>query len=138
MDLYRLPPISNGNPEEQALIRRWWHEQHAARGLMVWEYYLNGCYVDAVWFHDHSATGTEEQGLKAPIRFPIIGKPIVLCEAKVRLTPELIGQALVYGSFARRLGADVAGIVIFAKSGSHALVTAAEDLGLQVVLSEAF
>jgi hypothetical protein len=29
--------ITNGNPHEQALIRRWWHQQHNAQGRLVWE-----------------------------------------------------------------------------------------------------
>jgi hypothetical protein len=118
MDSYRHPPISNGNPDEQALIRRWWHEQHAGRGLMVWEYYLRGCYLDGMWFPEALAVGAEEPGLNAPSKFPIAGKRVTLCEAKVRLTPELIGQALVYASFARGLGALVERVVIFAKTGS--------------------
>jgi hypothetical protein len=61
----------------------------------------------------------------------------VLCEAKLRLTPELIGQALVYGSFARRLGAKVQSIVIFAEKGSESLQEAAKELGLEVVMARA-
>src|SRR5690606_42153184 len=40
MDVYLKEPISNGNPREQALIRRWWCEQKASSGLLVWEYCL--------------------------------------------------------------------------------------------------
>ena len=37
---YLRESISNGNAREQALIRRWWHEQHKAQGCIVWEYQL--------------------------------------------------------------------------------------------------
>ena len=114
---YLRPPISNGNPVEQALIRGWWHEEQGAKGRLVWEYYLGDCYLDAMWFPDAAATGEEQPGTGAPKRFPLAGAGVVLCEAKQRLTPELIGQALVYGVFARRGGAEVRSTVIFAESG---------------------
>jgi len=135
---YLRPAISNGHPREQALIRKWWHEVHDARGRVVWEYYLGDCYLDAMWFPEASGRGTEISGLGGSARFPIAGVPVVLCEAKVRLTPELVGQALVYGSFARRIGADVRSIFIFAETArGSAFKTAAEDLGLNVVLPQA-
>jgi hypothetical protein len=125
--------VSNGQPHEQALIRRWWRETQGARGLMVWEYYLGDCFADGMWFPEAKEHGTEIPG-SSRNAYPIAGVPVVLCEAKLRLTPELIGQALVYGSFARRAGADVRSIVIFAKAARPAFVTAAEELGLKVVL----
>ena len=131
---YLRPSVSNGHPREQALIRQWWHETHGARGRLVWEYYLGDCYLDAMWFPEAPEHGAESAGIGAPIKYPISGMPVVLCEAKLRLTPELIGQALVYGSFARRAGADVQSIVIFAERSQPSFAAAASDLGLEVVL----
>lgn len=131
---YLRPPISNGHPEEQALIRRWWHEVHGARGQMVWEYYLGDCYLDGMWFPDAPTTAVEHPGTGAASRFPIASTRVVICEAKLRLTPELVGQALIYGSFARRAGAAVESIVIFAQTAKPAFVVAAKELGLEVVL----
>jgi hypothetical protein len=132
---YLRAPVSNGNPTEQALIRRWWHEEHGAKGRLVWEYYLGGCYLDAMRFPEAAEAGQEFSGAGAPKRFPLHGVPVVLCEAKQRLTPELIGQALVYTVFARRASADVRSTVIFAESGGDSFRSAAEELGLRVVLS---
>ena len=132
---YLRPAVSNGHPGEQQLIRQWWYEQHEAKGALVWEYYLEGCYLDAIWFPDAEGNGVEFPGLKAPITFPIAGKRIVICEAKLRLTPELIGQALVYGAFAKRRGADIQSIVVFAATGSDSMRAAATALGLQVVMT---
>jgi hypothetical protein len=129
-----LPSVSNGNPREQALIRRWWQDIHGAKGHIVWEYYLQGCYVDAIWFPDSNDNESEYGGLKAPKRFPLENASVVLCEAKRRLTHQLIGQALVYGVFARRSGACVRSTVIFAETAHPSLKNAAETLGLQVVL----
>jgi len=131
---YLRTPVSNGNPVEQALIRQWWHEEQGAKGRLVWEYYLGDCYLDAMWFPDADIEGEEHPGTGAPRRFPLAGASVVVCEAKQRLTPELIGQALVYSVFARRAGADVRSTVIFAQAGGDAFKTAAEDLGLAVVL----
>lgn len=131
---YVRPSVSNGHPREQALIRRWWHEAHGARGRLVWEYYLGECYLDAMWFPDVNDDGAEYSGLAAPSKFPIFGVPVVLCEAKSYLNPQVIGQALVYGAFARRAGVDVRSIVVFAEKASPAFRAAAEDLGLQVVV----
>jgi hypothetical protein len=69
-----------------------------------------------------------------PTNCRIAGVPVVVCEAKRRLMPELIGRGLVYGSFARRAHANVQSIVIFAESARPAFAVAAEDLGLKVVL----
>jgi hypothetical protein len=132
--IYLRPSVSNGHPREQALIRQWWHEVHGARGRLVWEYYLGDCYLDAMWFPEALETGTEVAGTGAPTKYPISGLPVVLCEAKLRLTPELIGQALVYGSFARRAGANVQSIVVFAERSRPSFAVAAGELGLKVVL----
>ena len=135
---YRHPAVSNGHSGEQALIRKWWYETHDAKGCIVWEYYLGDCFVDAMWFPELSGRGIEMPGLGGSAKFPIVGVPVVLCEAKLRLTPELIGQALLYGSIARRMGADVRSIFVFSETvRSPAFKTAAEELGLQVVLPQA-
>lgn len=130
---YLQRAVSNGQPREQALIRRWWHEAHGARGRLVWEYYLGNCYVDAIWFPEASENG-EMSGASAPTAFPIRGVPVVLCEAKLRLTPELIGQALLYKVFAQRGGAQVRSTVIFAETAQPEFTSAAEELGLEVIL----
>jgi hypothetical protein len=101
---------------------------------MVWEYYLGDCYLDAMWFPDAGERAAEYPGTEAPQRFPISGASVVICEAKLRLTPELVGQALMYGTFARRAGARVKATVIFAESGGPTFVAAARELGLEVVL----
>ena len=132
---YLRPAVSNGHPGEQALIRQWWFEQHGAKGALVWEYYLEECYLDAVWFPDATEHGVEFPGLKVATKFPLAGKRIVLCEAKLRLTPELIGQALVYGAFAKRRGAEIQSIVVFVATGSEPMKAAAEEMGLQVVMT---
>jgi len=131
---YIRPAISNGQPREQALIRRWWHEVHAARGCLVWEYYLRNCYVDAIWFPEASESRREISGADAPKNFPIQGLPVVLCEAKLRLTPELIGQALLYKVLAERAGAKVRSTVVFAETAQPDFMSAAEQLGLEVVV----
>ena len=131
---YLREPITNGNPHEQALIRRWWHDQHNAQGQLVWEYPICGRWVDAIWFPDAAEAGLEQSGLKLPSRFPISGARIVLCEAKhLHVTPALIGQALVYTAFARRAGAIVERTVIFADAVAPDIYAAAVDLGLEVV-----
>lgn len=131
---YLRPAVSNGNPAEQALIRRWWREVKSGRGCVVWEYYLGGCYADAVWFPEAEPSGTEYPGAGAPTRFPIAGKSIVLCEAKLRLTPELIGQGLVYRHLARAAGARLDAVALFARRSDPAFQAAAEDAGFQVVV----
>jgi hypothetical protein len=128
------PPVCNGHPTEQALIRSWWHEEQRARGRLVWEYFLGECYADAVWFPEAKVTGEECPGTSANRKYPIRGMPVVLCEAKLRLNPELIGQALVYGVLARSAGADLRSIVVFAEIAAPSMKAAAEELGLHVVL----
>lgn len=131
---YLTGSVSNGNPREQALIRRWWHEKQGARGRMVWEYCLGDLYADGVWFPDAPELGCEEPGRGATNRFPLSGRTVVLCEAKIKLTPELIGQALVYRVLARRAGARVQESVIFAEKGSAVMSETARELGLTLVL----
>ena len=126
--------ISNGVAEEQALIRRWWHEVEHARGRLVWEYYLEGRYVDAVWFPGAPGAGEECDGKNAPARFPLNGAEVVLCEAKRTLSPELVGQALVYAVFAVRARAQLRETIVFAETGDEAMRSAARDLGLTVVV----
>ena len=132
---YLRAKVSNGNADEQALIRRWWHEQHNAQGCLVWEYHLDPLYADAIWFPESSEHGVEHKGQKVAARFPIKDVVVVLCEAKAeKLTPALIGQALVHDFFARRAGARVRQTIIFAEIGTLDMTAAATDLGLEVVL----
>lgn len=133
---YLRPAVSNGHPMEQALIRRWWSEVNSARGCIVWEYYLGDCYADAVWFPEAEPSGTEHPGTGAAIRFPIAGTSIVLCEAKLRLTPELIGQGLVYRHLAQVAGARLQSVVLLAEHSTPAFRTAAEKAGFQVVVQD--
>lgn len=134
MKSFLCSPVSNGNPSEQALIRRWWHETHDARGCLVWEYCLNGLYADALWFPNAECVAIEEPGQRTSIRFPLRDTEVVLCEAKMKLTPELIGQAVVYLWSAKHAGARVRETVVFAASDPFAIRGAAETLGLTVVL----
>ena len=128
------PSICNGNPNEQAQIRRWWHEEHSAKGRLIWEYPLFDCWLDAIWIPDAPCYGVEESGLKLPSRFPLRGQRIVVCEAKHRrVSASLIGQALVYGAFARRAGAIVDRTVVFAERVTPELAEIASELGLHVV-----
>jgi hypothetical protein len=131
---YLRPAISNGNPREQAMIRRWWYENHAARGRMVWEYRLEGLYADAIWFPNVIGTRIEEPGQQTSLRFPLRDSEVVLCEAKVKLTPELIGQALVYSWYAQQAGASIRQTVVFAEVDPRFICEAAIALGLTVVL----
>ncbi|MCH8806884.1 MAG: hypothetical protein IH986_12445 [Planctomycetes bacterium] len=131
---YLREPVSNGNPREQALIRRWWHETHAAKGLLVWEYHLEGRYADAIWFPDVDEAGAEKPGKDATKLYPIRGQRIVLCEAKLSLNPEVVGQALIYAQFAEDAGAEVSDIAVFCESGSDSLRRTARELGLTLVI----
>src|SRR5690606_23057200 len=133
MDVYLKAPISNGNPREQALIRRWWCEQKASSGLLVWEYCLEGRYLDGVWFANDNAS-CEMSGLNAPLNHPIRGQRVVLCEAKITLTPELVGQALVYRQFALRAGACVEDTIVFCERASASMIEVAQELGLSVAV----
>lgn len=135
MNEYLQPSVSNGRPDEQALIRRWWHEQHNARGRIVWEYHLEGFYADAIWFLDVPVNGAEEPGRDTARLFPLGGERIVLCEAKATLTPELVGQALVYSELARRAGAELDSTVVLSESGPPQIQEVARSLGLTVVVS---
>lgn len=117
------------------MVRRWWHENHDARGRIVWEYYLEGCYVDAVWFLDAPGRGQEEPGKSTTRFFPITGENIVVCEAKKFLTPELIGQAMVNSELARRAGANVKGTVVFAERAATPMIEVAQKFHLSVTVS---
>ena len=79
-------------------------------------------------------TAVEEPGERAAKRFPLKGNEVVLCEAKVSLTPGLIGQALVYKQFALRAGALVRETVVFAEAGARSLREVVQELGLTVVI----
>jgi hypothetical protein len=134
MNEFLCSPVSNGNPREQALIRRWWREKRAGEGTLVWEYCLEGLYADAILFLGPLATKGEQPGQKTASRFPLAGQEIVLCEAKISLTPELIGQALVYRWYAEQAGAVVNDVVVFAESDQQNRRPAAEALRLHVVI----
>ena len=115
MNDYLRDPISNGNKYEQALIRRWWYEEHQAQGLMVWEYHMEGRYQDAIFFPNATESGIESNGKDAPQRYPLKDQEVLLCEAKMNLTPELIGQALVYRQFASHAGAIIRKCLVFSE-----------------------
>jgi hypothetical protein len=134
MSKYLRESVSNGIAREQALIRRWWHEEHKAQGRIVWEYHLEGRFADAIWFPNASAVADEQPGKQSESRFPLANQEIVLCEAKAELTPELIGQALVYARFASRAGAIIKETVVFTESGSKSMQEVARELGLMVVV----
>jgi hypothetical protein len=132
MSKYLLPPISNGNPIEQALIRRWWHEYYQASGLLVWEYYIGGNYIDAVWFPNSNQLG-EVPGRQTNKLYPLHGNEVVLLEAKERfLSHGLIGQALVYKVLVEETGAILREVCILAQYDSRFMMSAAKKLGLSV------
>lgn len=131
---YLLPPVSNGVPSEQALIRRHWREQLGGVGVLVWEYYLDGFFADAVLFTERLPAGVEEAGADAPRRFPLGGANVIMLEAKDKLTPELIGQALVYGAIAESHGATVMSRVVCAAKGAEQVSTIARTLGLTPIV----
>jgi len=131
-DAYFQSAVSNGNPYEQALIRRWWAEDQEMKGELVWEYHIDGYYIDAVWFPDSANSGVENPGVNTNGYFPIKDQKIVICEAKLRLTPELVGQALVYTELARRAGAKVEKTVVFCDEVSPRIASVAAELGLEV------
>ncbi|MCA9471739.1 MAG: hypothetical protein MRJ96_04505 [Nitrospirales bacterium] len=115
---YLKDSISNGNPREQALIRRWWAEEQGSKGLLVWEYYIDGRYADCLWFLDDIRDGQEASGKQSSGTFPLTGRRIVLCEAKHDLNPEVIGQALVYSRFAIAAGGHLEKTIIFSETAS--------------------
>lgn len=132
MSDYLRPSVSNGNPIEQALIRRWWHENCQGHGLLVWEYYVNGIYIDAILFPDSEQTG-EAPGKNTNRLYPISGNEIVLLEAKAgRLSHGLIGQALVYKVLVEEAGAIIRDVCILAQDGNEYMTGAAGKLGLSV------
>ena len=65
------------------------------------------CYIDAVWIKDNSNHNKEFSGRKTRARFPVSGEHVVVCEAKMKLNPELIGQALTHSFLLERAGATV-------------------------------
>ena len=130
METYLKDSISNGNKYEQALIREWWHKEHNAKGLIVWEYYMEGRYQDAIWFPNAEGSGNEAEGKKTSQLYPLKDQEVVLCEAKLDLTPELIGQALVYKQFAQHSGAIIKSCVIFSETAKEQMVCVAKELNL--------
>jgi hypothetical protein len=133
-DPFLRKSISNGHAKEQAMIRRWWHTTHGARGRIVWEYYFKSAWPDAIWFPNDACVGVEEDGQQAAVLFPIRGAEVVLCEAKMKLTSQLIGQAAVYTWVLKQAGAHVRETVIFAQADPSAIRGAAESLGFTVVV----
>lgn len=132
---YLRNSISNGSELEQALIRRWWHEEHESRGRIVWEYYLDWWYADAILFYNEKTKAVEETGQKARERFPLNGSEIILCEAKQTLSPSLIGQALVHAALARQFGARVIETIVLAeRAPNESIKKIATDFGLKVVV----
>ena len=77
----------------------------------------------------------ERAGLNHSVECPLGGRDIVICEAKLKFKPELIGQALVYRRLAIRAGASVRDVVISAPSGDELLSEVATELGLTVVIA---
>ena len=136
MNKYLRDSVSNGHPEEQALIRAWWQEVKQGQGRLVWEYHLEGRYAAAIWFPNSVEDGVEESGKEAGTRFPLSNQDVVLCEAKMVLSPELVGQALVYTEFARRAGAKLRETIIFAYSADQSMREAAIAFGLQIITPE--
>ncbi len=134
---FQRPSVSNGNPDEQALIRRWWWEQESARGQLVWEYHVDGYYVDALWFPEAHPCGTEHPGRGVAVLHPVHGADVVLCEAKLTLNPELIGQAVVYSRLLRNKGANVSRVLLFCRTASADMRDVARHLQFEVVASDA-
>ncbi len=122
--------VSNGNAVEQAIIRRWWREAMGAPGVLVWEYFLEGFYADAVIFLDRSPPGSEAPGRRTAERYPLKDERVILCEAKTTLTAELLGQALVYRSVVLDQGAQLESVHVFASEGSARMIAVAHELGL--------
>jgi len=99
---------------------------------MVWEYKLEERWADGILFLNDKAHALEEPGINTSMRFPLKGTEVIICEAKAALTPELVGQALVYSYLAVRAGAVVRETVVFAEEGTPAMKEAAAHLGLTV------
>ena len=87
-----------------------------------------------MWFPNDECVGVEETGQRASVLFPVRGADVVLCEAKMELTSQLIGQAAVYSWVLKRAGANVRETVVFAQADPRAIRGAAESLGFTVVL----
>ena len=105
-------------------------------GVLVWEYCLEGrFYADAVIFLDLVPTGAEMPGQQTAKRYPLKGARVVLCEAKANeLSPELIGQALVYRSIALACGAQVESTNVFAAADSPRMLAVAHEYGLKPII----
>lgn len=131
---YLMPSVSNGIPAEQAMIRRHWREQLGGVGVLVWEYHLDGYYADAVVFTELGPAGSEERGVDTSGRYPLVGASVITLEAKERLTPELIGQALVYNAIAESHGARVTSKIICAAKGTEQMSEIARGLGLTPIV----
>jgi hypothetical protein len=74
-------------------------------------------------------------GIAAFARFLLEGQRAVVCEAKERLTREVMSQALVYRKLAQKAGAHVDRTVIFAARAPEWLKEIAEELVLEVVVA---
>ena len=70
------------------------------------EYCLNGLFARRGLASCPDCVAVEEPGQRSAVPFPLRDAHVVLREAKLKLTPELIGQALVWWA-AKRAGADV-------------------------------
>jgi len=96
---------------------------------------MEGRYQDAVWFPNTSGSQNEAEGKNTSKLYPLKDQEVVLCEAKLDLTPELIGQAIVYKHFAQHAGANILSCVIFYETGKEAMVNVARELGLVPIVS---
>ena len=97
---------------------------------------MEGRSADAIWFPDAAVNCVEESGKESGKRFPLANQEIVLCEAKMALTPELVGQALAYSEFVRRAGGKLRETIVFAYSTDQSMQEAAESFGLTIILAE--
>ena len=92
-------------------------------------------YQDAILFPNSSGFGIEKDGKSAPQLHPLKNQEVILCEAKLDLTPELIGQALVYKQFAGHSGAIIKECVIFSETAKEQMINVAKELSLIPVVS---
>ena len=126
--------VSNGNPKEQAAIRRWWKKEKAGRGHLQWEFTLAGNWsADALWFPESGQNGEELKGLGSS-SLDLRGCPVSLLEAKRCFTPELLGQAVCYREFLIDTGAVIRGTWIFTEEEVFPLRRVAERHGIDVVV----
>ena len=91
---------------------------------------MEGRYQDTIWFPNMAGSCNEADGKNAPQLYPLKNQEVVLCEAKIDLTPELIGQALVYKQFAQHSGAIIKNCVIFSETAKEQMVCVAKELNL--------